>query len=271
MNRGVLYKGVREAMLATIACGIGLMIFEAIVGNIFWTFQEEFVRELGALEFLEGFINSLIGAQLGGDIGPQTLQALAYVHPLVLALIFAHEITLCTRVPAGEIDRGTADVLFTLPITRFSIFLSETVLWLGSGFVVLGFGFAGSLIGFATIPAEGRIELRLLCMIFFNLYLLYLTVGALTLCISAHATRRGPAIGLGFGIVLALFIMNFLAEYSDFVKRINVVNILSYYKPLPILSDEKLAVADLAVLFVCAVILWIAAALRIVNRDIATL
>ena len=69
---------------------------------------------LATLPFVRKFLQALLGEDSARTINAQTVQSIIWVHPTVLALLWAQEIVFCTRLPAGEIDRGTIDVLAEL-------------------------------------------------------------------------------------------------------------------------------------------------------------
>lgn len=271
MNTGLLYKTMREITLITVICGIGLFIFEAAVTYIFWTYQEEFTGDVLQIQFISDIVNSMIGARMGGAIGPSTLQSLAWVHPLVLALFFTQVVTACTRIPAGEIDAGTADVLLALPVSRWTIYCHEAIAWLASGLALVTMAFLGYRFGSLFIPSEGRIPIRNILTILLNLYALYVFVGAMASCFAARASSRGRAVGVSVGVLLVFFIWNFLGQYWGPSARIEWLNILSYYKPMPMLDDATIPWKNLAVLSISASILWTLGGIQFHRRDISTL
>ncbi len=270
MNRGIVSKTLREIAAATLLAGAGLAAFEALISYVFWTYQQELTDELMQIDFVRELIQSLVGANYDAPVGPESLMSLAWVHPLVLAVIFAHAITISTRVPSGEVDRGTADFLFTLPVSRLGIFRVELALCLGSGLFVLLLGAAGSAFGYRFVPPEGRPEPDRIAWVIANLYFLYAAIAGLSTLISTLTDRRGRAIGWSFGIVLTFLLWNFLAQYWEPAERALVANILYYYRPLPMLSEGAVPLADIGTLGALGAILWISSACVLARRDICT-
>ncbi len=270
MNAGLLNKSLREALAVIVICCIGIMLFEGLVSYIFWSYEDEFTSSIGQIEFVQNFINTMVGERGGGTIGPGTLKSLAWVHPLVLSIVFALEITLCTRMPAGEIDRGTIDVLLALPVSRRAVYMAETVVWLGAGLALVCFAYLGSKLGYLWVPPEDRPETHRIVFILVNLYCLYLSIGALSLMASALSDRRGRAIGTVFAVVLTLFLWSFLGQYFEPLDRVSFLNVFSYYKPMPILNDGGFPLRDTLVLLGCALPLWIAGGVIFSRRDICT-
>src|SRR5205814_4834224 len=120
------------------------------------------------MEFARGIMQAMLGTEIVDRIGPQMFQAMAWVHPVPLALTWAHALLCCTRVPAGEVDRGTADVLLGLPVSRWEVFISETMVWLAAGILILAAALFGNLLGGSGLPPEQRPPLPRLLIVLLN-------------------------------------------------------------------------------------------------------
>jgi ABC-type transport system involved in multi-copper enzyme maturation permease subunit len=201
----------------------------------------------------------------------QLSQAFLWVHPTVLTLVWAHETMYCTRLPAGEIDRGTADFLLCLPVSRWTVFVSESIGWLVSGAVILSFGLAGHLLAVQLAPAAIPMPVRSVVLVLVNFSCVYLAVGAFAFLISALSDRRGRAIGVIFALLLASFLLNFLAQFADWASVIApYVSVMAYYRPAIILQSGRLPIGDLLVLLTLAAALWTAAGSIFHRRRICT-
>ena len=187
-----------------------------------------------------------------------------------LTLLVAHAIVFCTRMPAGEVDRGTIDVLLSLPVSRTRVYLCESVVWLASGVLVVAFGVLGHVVGGRYTGPDTVRTASELVIINVNLYCLYAAVGGMACLVSALSDRRGRAIGIVFGIVLASFLLNFLAPFSDRVAKVSFMSVLNYYKPVFILRDAAWPVSDVLVLSAAAGAFWLAGAVILARRDICT-
>ena len=134
MNRGLLIKAVCETRLTILLFGAGLLVFHAVLAAVLPSLFQD-VGQFLDLPFFRNLIRGLLGP-IGDNIGPGALLSLACVHPVVLTLVWAHEIMFCTRIPVAEIDRGTIDILLSLPVSRWQVYRTETLVWLG----LFGFG-----------------------------------------------------------------------------------------------------------------------------------
>ena len=270
MNRGLLIKTMREVWFGTLVFGFALALFQALLAYILPTFYTQLAETLGQLPFVQAIFEGLLGTDLGGTVGPAAMTSFAWVHPIVLALIWAHEITFCTRMPAGEIDRGTIDVLLSLPISRIRMYLCETTVWAGSGLVVVLMGLLGNWIGGRFVPDEFQRTPKQLTIVVLNLYCLYLAVGGGAWLVSALSDRRGRAVGIIFGVVLASFLLNFLAQFWGPAEGLSFLSVLTYYRPLRIVQNSAWPIADMLVLTIVGAAFWLGGAIVFTRRDIST-
>ena len=118
MNRGLIIRAFRESWPTTLVLGLVLLGVEGALAFVLPKFSGPMSQEWLQMDFARGIMQAMLGTELADRIGPQMFQAMAWVHPVPLALTWAHAILSCTRVPAGEVDRGTADVLLSLPVSR---------------------------------------------------------------------------------------------------------------------------------------------------------
>ncbi len=188
----------------------------------------------------------------------------------MLSLVWAHALLCCTRMPAGEIDRGTADVTMTLPVTRWGMLLSETVVWLAAGAVLLAMLVAGNWFGGRYVEKPEVMDWSRSLVVVANMACLYAAVGALGWLASVLNDRRGPALVAVFVLLLASFLLNFLAQFWDLASRLSFLSVLEYYRPLFVLRDGTVPWRDMGVLLATAGTLWIAAGVVFSRRDICT-
>ena len=270
MNLGLIHKAVRETWASTLAFAAGLFVFELLLGLILPTFQKEFSDKFLQLEFIQKIIAALLGAEVGKVVGPAVLSMIGWVHPFVLALVWAHAIVVCTRVPAGEVDRGTLDVWLALPVTRTSIYVSESAVFVFSSLLIVGAGFGGNVVGNRISGLERAGSLGQLSLVAFNLYALALAVGGLSSFLSSVSDRRGRAMGSAFAILLASFFLSSMSTFNALVKTVSAVSLLNYYRPYGVLQERASPLGDMMVLLAVGTVFWIIGAVVFVRRDLRT-
>ena len=242
--------------------GLLTALLPKILGNIQTMFDK--------MPLIKPLITALLGVDPGDQMSSQLSQAFLWVHPTVLTLIWAHEVMYCSRMPAGEIDRGTADFLLCLPVSRWKVFSAETIGWLVSGVCILSFGFAGHLTASLTVQPEMRLSVTHTMMVMANLAAVYLAVGSLAFFLSALSDRRGRAIGVIFAIMLASFLLNFLAQFQDWAKSASWLSVMEYYRPAIIIQTGMFPGFDIGILLCIASTFWIASGVTFRMRSICT-
>lgn len=270
MNRGLILRAFREMWATTLVLGLVLMGVEAALGFVLPKFGAQMSQEWLQLDFARGIMQAMLGTEIADRIGPKMFQAMAWVHPVVLALAWAHALICCTRVPAGEVDRGTADVLLGLPVSRWEVFLSETLVWLVCGAALLTAALAGNLLGGLALPAEQRPPPLRMLLVLLNFFCLYGAVGGLAWLVSSFSSRRGRAMTIVFLILLALFLLNYLAPFWQPLEKFVFLSPLHYHRPVDVLGSDAWPWQDMAVLTCVGGTLWLAGGIHFARRDLCT-
>jgi ABC-type transport system involved in multi-copper enzyme maturation permease subunit len=270
MNRGLLIRAFRESWPTTLVLGLVLTAAEAILAFTLPKYGAQLSEQFLQFDFARGLLKAMLGTEVGDRIGPPLFHSIAWVHPVVLALTWAHALVFCTRVPAGEVDRGTADVLLSLPVSRWEVFLSETFVWLISGVAILGAAMIGNFLGGLNLPVEQRPPLARLFIVLVNLFCLYVAVGGLAWLISSFVDRRGRALTALFLTLVALFLLNYLAEVWLPLQKIAFLSPLHYHRPIYVLRSGLWPLRDIGMLLAAAGAMWAMAGVVFARRDLCT-
>jgi ABC-type transport system involved in multi-copper enzyme maturation permease subunit len=267
----MMLKSARELLPVTVLLGMLLLVIEAVLAYVLPTFAQQFSAQFVRIQFFQSIIKAMLGTDLAEGIGPEMFSAIPWVHPVVLAILWAHAIICCTRVPAGEVDRGTIDVLLALPVSRWSVYVSDSFVWIVSAIALLGFAVAGNALGTRQMHDTFHAAPVRVTIVVLNLFCLYLSVGAAAWFISALSDRRGRAIGVVFVLVVASFLLNYLAQFWQPAKHLAPLGVLRYYRPLFILRDGTWPLWDTSVLLAAGATLWMAGGLLFARRDLSAL
>lgn len=256
MLRGLIEKTLRETWrLAALSClGLGLIL--AMFVQILPQFQDSLNDIMLQVPFIRALISGLLGMDVGEGLGPQLLLVVVWSHPIVLAVVWGFEVVLGTRVPAGEIERGTIDVLLGWPVSRVAVYTSETLVWLAWGACLFLSAFAGFQLSAATLPGEVRPDLSNTLWTVLNLFAVYVAVGGTVQCIASACDRRGKAMGLALVFLLASFFLQFLATLWEPAKSVVAASFAHYYQPAQIMLSGEAPVGDIVVLLVWGGMMW---------------
>ena len=133
--------------------------------------------------------------------------------PLVLIAIAT---TAAAAATAGEEERGTADLLLTLPVSRNRVMAAKVLA--GGIAVVLVAGATWLTIAVGAPFVDLEIAAGDLAAGILMTTLLALFFGAVTLLIGAATGKRTVALGVGVGLALAAFLLNALAPLADWLE-----------------------------------------------------
>lgn len=268
--RGLLQKIRLEVQWPVAWFSLGLMLvmglLTALLPKVLGNIHEVFNK----MPLVKPLITALLGVDPGDQISSGLSQAFLWTHPTLLSLIWAHELMYCSRLPAAEVDRGTADFLLCLPVSRWKIFLAETVGWLVSGAIILCGGLAGHLIASSFVHPEMRLSQTDAFRVLINLAALYLAVGGFAFLISAFSDRRGRAIGIVFALLLLSFLLNFLAQFQDWAKSIAWLSVMEYYRPAIIIRSGEFPADDVKMLLLLTGVFWSVSLAVLRRRSICT-
>jgi ABC-type transport system involved in multi-copper enzyme maturation permease subunit len=270
VNRGLVIRAFRELWSVTLLLALLLMAVEAAIAFVLARFGAEFANEWTHVKLARTIMEAMLGTKILEGIGPAMFQAVAWVHPVVFALSWAHAMVSCSRVPAGEVDRGTADVLLGLPVSRREVFLSETFVWLVCGAGLLAAALAGNMLGSAALAPDERPPLARLLPVLLNFFCLYWAVGGLTWFVSSLSNRRGRAMTVVFLILLLLFLLNYLAQFWKPLELFVFLSPLHYLRPVSIIGDGVWPWGDMTVLAITGGLFWIAGGIVFARRDLCT-
>ncbi len=269
MNSGLLRRALRElapatALLAPLLCAVG-----AVMAYVLPTYQQQFAAQIMQVPFVQNMIRAMTGLDIA-DAGAEMFSSIPWVHPVVLAVLWAHAIISCTRVPAGEVDRGTIDVLLSLPISRWRLYVNESAASIAMGMLVIAAACLGNLIGTLSLDPSLRPHAGRVCIVVLNVAALYLAVSGLACLFSACSDRRGKAMAGAFVIVLLGFLWNYLAPFWSIAERLSFLSLMHYHRPVFVLRDGTIPVGDFAVLIIAAAGLWTLGGIIFARRDLMT-
>ena len=267
---GLLRKIFIEIRWSVLLFGLGLAVVMALLTILLPKVLADAESILERLRFVRPLLKALLGADPGDGFSQKMMQAFLWVHPTVLALVWGHVLMYCSRVPAGEIDRGSVDFLLGLPVSRWQLYFAETVGFVCSGIVMLSIGFLGHWLASGALQPKMRPGALATTAILLNLFAVYLAVGGVAFLVSACSDRRGRAIGIMFAILLLSFLLNFLAQFWERAEHFAFLSVISYYRPAKIISTRSLPWNDLGVLMTVFLLAWAAGGKVLRERSICT-
>jgi ABC-2 type transport system permease protein len=268
MNRALVLKSFRDSRALIAAALIVAAVFEILFVLAMKDVAPEVIVFLRRFGFLQRLFQALISFDLSAGASPTMLVVLGLLHPFLSAVSWATLVAIGTRLPAGEIDRGTADLLLSLPITRASVYASTSLVWLLTGLALAAATWTGVALGTVLVRFPEPVDLTRIGMAGANQAALLLAIGGTTALVSCLVNRRGIAVAIVVALLLASFLVNFLAAFLTLAETIEFLGFLHYYRPVDIVRAGRWPVRDLCVLGAVAIVTWTAGLFVFRRKDI---
>ena len=270
MNGTIIRKAAWDSKWLLLTCCSVIILFEVLITHALATLAPELIRLWSSIEFLKGLFKFTFHIDLSGNISAVTLLAIGAAHPFMFAVSWGYIITVGTRVPVGEIDRGTADLLFALPTSRSSIFLSNSAVLMVQIVLLAGSVVLGLWIGSMTVDLGAPFPLWRFTLAAVNFGMLLFAICGATYLASCSLSRRSIAIGLVVSLLLASFLINVMEAFLPFVRNIGFLGLLSYHRPAELIRTGAFPATDIFVLFCIGVGCWGVGLWRFAQRDVPT-
>jgi beta-exotoxin I transport system permease protein len=290
----LIRKLLRDVRIGLIIVALLLLLFELLWARVTATVSGKLLTKIegmtkgigGAEIFIKTFfedegqvVQKLIGGE-GIDIRrASNLLTSGFVHPLVQTILCIWAIGRAAGAIAGEIDRGTMELLLAQPITRTQVIKAHLIVDLVTIPVLCLSMWAGITLGAHVVGLAGNENpaLRVDPMPFGrslpNVALLVFAVSGYTMWISAAGRFRSRVLGLTILFTLLMFLVNVIGQLWDPADSLRPLTIFYYYQPQPIILNaewyrEPAIWGRLGVLFAVGIIGYFMAWRTFCRRDL---
>lgn len=189
--------------------------------------------------------------------------SIGYVHPLIQIILCVWAIGRAAPALAGELDRGTLELLLAQPVPRGRVVLAHFLIdlmtipllacsmWLGTfaGYKMLGpfevnleevqKQFAMLPFPVVVNPEFLKVDVRTFAPAVFNIMALMFAVSGITMAMSAAGRFRGKVLGLSVVTFLVMFLLNVIAQLWDTISVLRPFGVFYYFQPQRIILHGK--------------------------------
>jgi ABC-2 type transport system permease protein len=246
---GKLLRDVRTPLM--VVCGL-LALYECLWARITARLTEEVLPTVTRHVPLEVLMDVLfkgpgqfIQAILGGDWidlrNARDVLAVGLVHPFVQTVLCVWGVGRAAGAIAGEIDRGTMELLMSQPVRRRSIIVAHLLADLVIIPILCLSIWGGLCIG---IAAFGRIDLHAAADVreltinpfeygpaLVNAAALVFAVSGVTMAVSAAGRYRGRVMGISVLVILVQFLVNAIGQMWPAAAVMRPFTVFFYYQP----------------------------------------
>lgn len=248
MTRILLVKLLRDLRWAFLAVFTLLFLFEMLWARVTYTISEKLFSLPGFSDFLPNVLKAIfegpgriVQTLMGGDqinLGRAIdMASIGFVHPVIQTVLCIWAVGRASGAIAGEIDRGTMELLLAQPVPRGTLirahFLVDLItipllclaMWLGM-FIGL------HLVGLAQHENPMlQVDPMQFLPALLGISLLVYGLSGLTIWISSMSRFRYRAMGLAVLVTLLMFLVNLLGQLWDPIALFRPLTVFYYFNP----------------------------------------
>jgi len=256
MTRVLFFKLLRDLRLTFIAVFALLFLFELLWSRVTYVISVK-LFELpdfrGMFPLIEKAIfdgpGKIVQSLMGGDQidirRAIDMASIGFVHPVIQTILCIWAVGRASGAIAGEIDRGTMELLLAQPVPRNRILLAHFLvdlvtipllclaMWLGS--------FTGlNLMGLVD-NADPKMHVdpaRFLPALLSIGFLVY-SLSGITLWVSSLSRFRYQALGLAVFGTLLMFLVNLLGQLWEPIGVFRPLTVFYYFNAQPMILDPE--------------------------------
>ncbi len=270
INRAICWKTAQDSMALIVVCAWGIVGFGILFVWAMLDMGTELMAFVSKFSFLKKIFEFGFGIDVSGDVSLDILLAVCFTHAIVFMLSGAVVIAITTRTTAGEIERGTADLLLALPVHRGEVYFSTSLVWWLASVILAMCPILGIFFGLQLFETEETVALSGYLKPAVNFFFLLLAIGGISSLASSLINRRGPAIGVVVGFVMASFVLNFVEPFIEALKPVRFLGLLNYFRPVDVVRSGQWPIFEIIVLLVLATCCWTIGGLVFCRKDIPT-
>jgi ABC-type Na+ efflux pump permease subunit len=243
-------------------CGIALLIFLMQIAVSGIVHDNEKVKIfLGFLDVLPSIVKSALGGEMLRVGNTSALIAIGYNHPFVMFLFMLFAVGTPTGLLAGEVQRGTMELILCRPTTKTQVYACAGILTLAGMFTLVIVMYLGTVAAVNIFTFKDRVPLDVFFRLAVNGGLLASTFGAFSLLFAATFGRLYAAVGVSVAYLVANYFVAVISNWwprMAFLKRATLFYLIdssNAWQGWP-LRNMGLLAAILLVAAVVGAVIW---------------
>lgn len=238
-------------LLAGFQC-LWARITQRIVEEILPTITENLPLDVLLQILFKGpgqILQTLIGGESINVSRTMDVLSIGYVHPLTQTIVCVWAIGRASGAIAGEIDRGTMELLLAQPLARYRLILAHFAvdmlvipllclsMWAGNW---AGIGLFGQIESKANFSVQTlRVDPWVMLPALLNTASLLFAVSGVTMWFSARGRFRGRVMGAAVLVALLQFLVNVVGQMWDKSEWLRPFTVFYYYQPQQIILQNR--------------------------------
>ena len=220
------------------------------------------------IDLLPDAVRGFVGSSELDLLTANGMLAVAYNLPLTKLVLAVFAMSLPASAIAGELERGTLDLLLARPLRRYKLLLGSGLALPLAAFMLGGCMLLGTVVGARIGGIGGEVIWGNFGWMALNTIALVLAMSGLGYLFSVLARRAGQAAGWTGGLIAGMFFVEWFATMWDKVEPFTPLSLFHYYQPSQIISGTPNWWVNITVLLVEAVMAFVAAMIIFSRRDL---
>ncbi len=255
---------------------IGLLIYTIISASFMWmyvamwpSFSKESERFLELADaYPEAIMEALsinMADMFGSLEGFIAGEHFSIVWPIILIILV---LAYASSAIAGEVEKGTIELLLAQPISRLKIFFAKYF----SGLVIIAAFIL--LSNFSVVPFSflHNVDFRLQNYLAISIlgFLFAFAIYGICIMLSSFSSSKGKPMAVTGGLLIIMYALNVFSAFQESVENLKYASFFHYYDFAAAAIHNQLDALNIAVFLAVGIITAIIAAFIFVKRDIAT-
>jgi len=251
---------LRRTVFVWIAIALAMFLMQIAICGI--VHDNQSVKAfLQVLDYFPSVVKIALGGktlQVGNTPG---LLAIGYQHPFLLFLLMLFAIGVPTGMLAGEVQRGTMELILSRPVKKLHVYICAGLLTITGMFGLVMMMFLGTTAGTRIYEFIDPVPLDLFFRLAINGGLLASAVGAVALLAASFFRSRAIAVGVTAGFLLVNYFVSVLSQLWPrmyFLFRFTMFNYVSapkLWRGWP-LDDMGVLAAVMVIAALAGAIIW---------------
>ncbi len=255
---------------------INLLIYTIISASFVWMYvamwpsfskqSEKFLELADAYPeaVLKAMNIDIVGmfSSLEGFIAGEHFSIIWPIIIIILTLSYA------SSAIAGEVDKGTIELLLAQPISRLKIFFAKYL----SGLVIIA-AFV-LLSNFSVVPLSllHNVDLQIQNYLTISIlgFLFAFAIYGVCIMLSSFASARGMPMAITGGLLIIMYALNVFSAFQESVEKLKYLSFFHYYDFASAAISNQLEILNIVVFLVVGIITTLIGAVIFIKRDIAT-
>lgn len=236
----------RRILPAWFLIGLVIFLFQIAVCGIVHD-NERVKALLQYIDMLPSFLKTFIGGeavQVGNIAG---LISIGYQEPLVLLLYMLYAVGVPTALLAGEVQRGTMELILSRQTTKTQIYICAGLITIIGMFALVAVMFLGTVAATNLYDFDQDVPLYSFFKLAINGGILASAVGAIAL-LAAACFRRGMAVSLTVAYLVVNYFISIITEWWPRMKFLDPTTIFNYVDGGKIFAEPTWPLDDMCVL-----------------------